>query len=102
MGHAGREGLRALRILYFSLGNTVHDRRFLQRIADFCHEGWSLRVSDAGRVHPDEDTAGAGPRASWPQGAPIGKGPEDVPSLLPAFPDVLAHVRPAVPPAGPT
>src|SRR3989449_1315272 len=102
MGHAGREGLRALRILYFSLGNTVHDRRFLQRIADFGHEVWSLRLSDAGRVHPDEDTSGAGPRASWPKRAPIVKGPEDVPSLLPAFRDVLADVRPAVLHAGPT
>src|SRR5256712_815859 len=52
MGHAGREGLRALRILYFSLGNTVHDRRFPQRIADFGHEGWSPPVSDAGQAHP--------------------------------------------------
>src|SRR2546426_1191824 len=96
MGHAGREGLRALRILYFSLGNTVHDRRFLQRIADFGHQVWALRVSDARRVHPDQDTSGAGPRASLPKGAPIVKGPQDVPSLLPAFPDVLAHGPPAV------
>ena len=106
MGHAGREGLRALRILYFSLGDTVHDRRFLQRIADFGYEVWSLQLSDAGRAHPDERTSGAtsgaAPRASWPKGAPIVKGPEGVPSLLPAFRDVLADVRPAVLHAGPT
>src|SRR5256712_11670966 len=102
MGHAGREGAEGLRILYFSLGDTVHDRRFLQRIADFGYEVWSLRLSDAGRAHPDEDTSGAGPRASWPKAAPIVKGPERVPNLLPAFRDVLADVRPAVLHAGPT
>src|SRR2546425_12739627 len=95
MGHAGREGLRALRILYFSLGDTVHDRRFLQRIADFGYEGWSLRLSDAGRADPDEDTSGAGPRAAWAPGGPAVKRPEGVPNLLPALPGGLADVRPA-------
>jgi len=101
-GPCWTRGAEALRILYFSLGDTVHDRRFLQRIADFGYEVWSLRLSDAGRADPDEDTSGAGPRASWPTGAPTVKGPEGVPNLLPAFRDVLADVRPAVVHAGPT
>jgi len=90
-----------LRILYFTHGDTVHDRRFLQRIKEFGHEAWSLRLSEAGRARSDEDRASGALRASWPKGTPFAEGPDGMQDLLPAFLEVLADVRPQLVHAGP-
>lgn len=101
MVQLGNRELRGLRVLYFSPGTSVHDRRFLETIREGGHEALFLRLQDA--AHPG--SAISVPEGvqllRWPAGTPLAEGAIGIGPLLPAFRTILRDTRPDVVHAGP-
>ena len=94
------DGLRDLKILYFSKDYTTHDRRFLAALAETPHQVYYLRLEQHG--HPLED------RPLPPQIEQIewagGRGPvhlRDGPHLLASLKRVIHAVQPDLIQSGP-
>jgi glycosyltransferase involved in cell wall biosynthesis len=86
-----------MRALFFGPGGTVHERRFLEKLADSKHEILFLALPGAedGRCLPGVS------RLTWPEGVKPGRSPKEWEMLVPAFREILARVCPDLVHAGP-
>lgn len=90
-----------MRILYFSRGYTVHDRRFLQTLADSRHEGWFLRL-DEPPSRAVEPSLPEGIRSARWEHEPIElRGLEDYRAAVPSLKTFLDGLCPDLVHAGP-
>jgi hypothetical protein len=89
-----------VRILYFSLDYTTHDRRFLQALTESGLEMHFLRLQDDGVEHESRPLPDGVALVEWEHGhARIQS--EDYLDLIPAVEKVVARLRPDVVHAGP-
>lgn len=84
-----------MRILYFTRSNSVHDRRFLQALADSGHEGYVLRLNPGEYPCPDGVT-----ELSWP-GIRGSLRFWQAPALIRRLKAILAELKPDLVHAGP-
>jgi L-malate glycosyltransferase len=88
-----------MRVLYFSRGDTAHDRRFLNALAESPHEIFSLRLERP--VRPSTEEAIPGVRyVDWP-GLPAPATLQTALNLAPALKQVISDVQPDLVHAGP-
>jgi glycosyltransferase involved in cell wall biosynthesis len=85
-----------MRVLYFSRGDTAHDRRFLAALGTSGHEVYSLRLE---RLPDQGSPAGVHP-VDWP-GLPAPAVLDDALALAPALARVIDAVQPDLIHAGP-
>jgi L-malate glycosyltransferase len=88
-----------MRILYFSRGDTAHDRRFLKALAERAHEVFSLRLEQPIKPSADEAIPGV-EYVDWP-GLPAPAALPGALNLATALKQVIAWVKPDLIHAGP-
>lgn len=90
-----------MRVLYFSRSHTVHDQRFLLKLADSRHDVAFLRLEDE-RPLLNNSTLPKGIReVVWPGEHQPLDGTEDLLRLMPSFGEIITQVKPDMVQAGP-
>lgn len=90
-----------MRILYFSRDYTIHDRRFLSKIADSGHDVFFLRLEDDGHNYEKRRPPEGVQVVEWAGGREKADTPDDWLRLMPDFESVLDRIRPDIVQAGP-
>lgn len=90
-----------MRILYFSRTYTVHDRRFLLKMAQSRHEVWYLRLEENGTAYEVGPLPDGIRAVEWPRGLQPADTPELRLQLMPDLESILQQLRPHVVHAGP-
>lgn len=90
-----------MRILYFSLDYTTHDRRFLAALAESAHDVWFLRLADDGMGYETRLLPAGIHSVIWPGGKHTITTPESWWRLMPDFTAILDQLKPDLVHAGP-
>jgi len=90
-----------MRVLYFSRDYTTHDRRFLLKLAQSCHDVYFLRLEDDGIAYETRVLPKSIRAVEWRGGRKPLKMPEDWLRLMPDFCSVLDCIKPDLVHAGP-
>jgi len=90
-----------MRILFFSDGYTVHDRRFLAKIAEGENEVFFLCLSDCHGEAPTRSLPNGVHQLAWGSNKITLRAPEDLVQLVAPFERILQNVQPDLVHAGP-
>lgn len=90
-----------MRVLYFSRDYTVHDRRFLAKLAESKHEVWFLRLEDDGWAYEKQPLPEGIHPVAWTGGTRAADTPESWWRLMPEFTAILERLDPDLVHAGP-
>src|SRR5208282_2343566 len=90
-----------MRILYFSRAYTVHDYRFLQALANSCHETYFLRLENDPVAQETRPLPPAVKPLHWSNQTGRQTSFEDPASVIQEFSAIVAKVQPDLVHAGP-